>query len=87
MPQVKTRPLERRYLRSNNTKKTKEDEKGFEKNPALKKFSFQGHIPQKYGSPKSRLSLESKGNYSAGYDVSDDAQLLRAVTPSSARIA
>jgi hypothetical protein len=61
--------------------------KGFKKNPAPRKFGFRKYIPQKYESPKSRLSPEPKIIRSAGNDIIDDAQFLRAVTPSSARTA
>jgi hypothetical protein len=57
------------------------------KNPALRKFGFREYIPRKYESPKSRLSPEPKIICSAGNDIIDDAQLLQAVTPSSAGIA
>jgi hypothetical protein len=70
-------------LRSNSTKRAKD----FKEHPAPKKFGFQEYIPQKYESPKLDLSLGPKGNCSAGNDVSDDTWFLRAVMPSSARIA
>jgi hypothetical protein len=63
-------------LRPNNTKKAKD----FKENPSPKKFGF-------HENPKLSLSFGSKGNRPTGNDVSDDAWFLRAVTPSSARIA
>jgi hypothetical protein len=69
-------------LLPNSTKRAKD----FEKNPAPRKFDFREYILQKYGNPKSRLSLEPKENFFAGNDVSGDAQLLRVITPSPAGI-
>jgi hypothetical protein len=70
-------------LHPNNTNKAKD----FEENPSPKKFGFQEYIPRKYENPMLSLSFGSKGNRPTGNDVSDDDWFLRAVTPSSARIA
>jgi hypothetical protein len=61
--------------------------KDLKENPTPMGFGFRKYIPSKYESPKLLLTLESKGDCSAGNDICDDAWFLRAIMPSSARMA